>query len=105
MDDRRKTRAPAGSPGRGDGMEPAEDPRVRVARHGLFFSWTYYTLFLAAALAAAAAGGDEPRWFGLPRWVAAACVVVPAGFVAALVPLVEKLLPDFSLSDEPENRV
>lgn len=81
-----------------------EDPRVRLARRGLAFSWTFYTLFLAATLAAAAICGDEPRWFGLPRWVAAACIAVPAGFVVALIPLVEKLLPSLPLSDGPEER-
>ena len=78
------------------------DPRIKVARRGLVLSWTYYTLFLVVALAAAAGFADEPLLFGLPRWAAWSCVIVPAVFVAALVPIVEKLLPDVALSDEKD---
>lgn len=81
-----------------------EDPRIAVARRGLVISWTFYTLFIAAMLGAAALLGDEPRWLGLPRWVVVACVLVPAVFVAALIPIVEKTIPDIPLTDEPEER-
>ncbi len=79
-----------------------EDPRVRVARRGLALSWTFFSLFLAATLGAAAFFGDEPRWFGLPRWVALSCLIVPAAFVVALIPIVERLIPDIPLSDDDE---
>ena len=79
-----------------------EDPRIRVAWRGFVFSWTFFTVFLASALGAAAAFGGEPLLFGLPRWVAVSCIIVPAGFVAGLIPLVEKLIPDVPLSDEDE---
>mgnify|MGYP001821832066 CR=1 FL=1 len=81
-----------------------EDPRIKVARSGLVLAWTFYTVFLAAALVAAAAFGNEPLFFGLPRWVAVSCVIVPAVFVVALIPIVEKLIPDISLSDDEEAR-
>jgi len=84
-------------------MKIDEDPRIKVARRGLTLSWTFYTVFLAATLAAAALSGDEPRLFGLPRWVALACVVVPALFVAALVPIVEWLIPNIPLTDDRED--
>ena len=76
-----------------------EDPRVGVARRGLALAWTYYSVFLATVLGAAALLGDQPHLFGLPRWVALACLVVPAVFVIALIPVVELLIPDIPLSD------
>jgi uncharacterized membrane protein YhdT len=79
-----------------------EDPRIKVARRSLALSWTYFALFLVATMVVAASFADEPLLFGLPRWVALSCVVVPAVFVAVLVPLVEKLIPDIPLSDEED---
>ena len=79
-----------------------EDPRIKVARRGLVLAWTFFTVFLAAALIGAAAFNNEPLLFGLPRWVALSCIIVPALFVVALIPIVEKLIPDISLSDEDE---
>ena len=83
-------------------MRLEEDPRIKVARRGLVLSWTFFSVFLAAALGTAAAVGSEPPLFGLPRWVAISCIVVPALFVAALIPIVEWLIPDIPLSDEDE---
>lgn len=83
-------------------MQFEEDPRIKVARRGLVLAWTFFTVFLAAALGAAAAFSNEPLLFGLPRWVALSCIIVPAVFVVALIPIVEKLIPDISLSDEEE---
>jgi uncharacterized membrane protein YhdT len=82
-------------------MRLEEDPRIKVARRGLVLSWTFFSVFLAVTLSLAAAFGSEPLLFGLPRWAALSCVVVPAVFVVALIPIVEKLIPDISLSDEP----
>jgi uncharacterized membrane protein YhdT len=79
-----------------------EDPRIKVARRSLALSWIYFALFLVATMAVAASLGEEPLLFGLPRWVTVACVVVPAVFVTALVPIVEKLIPDIALSDEED---
>ena len=83
-------------------MRLEEDPRIKVARRGLVLAWTFFTVFLAAAFGAAAAFNNEPLLFGLPRWVALSCIVVPAVFVVALIPIVEKLIPDISLSDDEE---
>jgi uncharacterized membrane protein YhdT len=79
-----------------------EDPRIKVARRGLVLAWTFFTVFLGTALVTAAALGNEPLLFGLPRWVAISCIIVPALFVVALIPIVEKLIPDISLSSEDE---
>lgn len=80
-------------------MSRDDDPRVAVARRGFALAWTYYSVFLAAVLGAAALFGDQPHVFGLPRWVALSCILVPALFVAALIPIVERLIPDIPLSD------
>ena len=83
-------------------MRLEEDPRIKVARRGLVLAWTFFTVFLATVLMTAAAFGNEPLLFGLPRWVALSSIIVPAVFVLALIPIVEKLIPDISLSDEDE---
>ncbi len=83
-------------------MQFEEDPRIKVARRGLVLAWTFFSVFLAAAMGVAAAFGNEPLLFGLPRWVALSSIVVPAVFVVALIPIVEKLIPDISLSNEKE---
>jgi uncharacterized membrane protein YhdT len=83
-------------------MQFEEDPRIKVARRGLVLAWTFFTVFLAAALVTAAAFNNEPLLFGLPRWVALSCIIVPAVFVVVLIPIVEKLIPDISLSDDDE---
>jgi uncharacterized membrane protein YhdT len=80
-----------------------EDPRIKVARRTLALSWAYFALFLVATMAVAAGFAEQPLLFGLPRWVALSCVVVPAAFVALLVPIVEKLIPDIPLSDEEDD--
>ena len=79
-----------------------EDPRIKVARRGLVLAWTFFSVFLGAVLVSAAAFDNEPLLFGLPRWVALSCIIVPALFVVALIPIVERLIPDISLSDEDE---
>ncbi len=61
-----------------------EDPRIRVARRGLVLSWTFFTVYLAAIIGVAAVFGNEPLLFGLPRWAALSCLIVPAVFVVAL---------------------
>ena len=80
-----------------------EDPRIKVARRSLALSWIFFSVFLAVTMAVAASLGNEPLVFGLPRWAALSCVIVPAAFVAALVPLVEKLIPEIPLSDEEDD--
>jgi len=83
-------------------MQIEEDPRIKVARRGLTLSWTYFSVFLAVTFGTAAVFNSEPLLFGLPRWVALSCIIVPAAFVVALIPIVERLIPDISLSDEDE---
>ncbi len=82
-------------------MKLPEDPRVGVARRGLALAWTFYTVFLAAVLGvAAAAAGSDALLFGLPRWVALSCLVVPPVFVLALIPIVERGIPNIPLGDD-----
>ena len=83
-------------------MRFEEDPRIKVARRGFVLSWTFFSVFLAAVLGVAAGFGNEPLLFGLPRWVALSSIVVPAVFVVALIPIVEKFIPDISLADDQE---
>jgi len=81
-------------------MKFEEDPRIKVARRGLVLSWTFYTVYLATTLVVAAAFANRPLLFGLPRWAALSCIIVPAAFVMALIPIVERCIPDISLSDD-----
>lgn len=81
-------------------MKHAEDPRIRVARRAFALAWVYFTLFVAAMLGAAFGLDIEPLLFGLPRWVAVACLIVPAAFVLLLIPVVEKFIPDIPLADD-----
>jgi uncharacterized membrane protein YhdT len=83
-------------------MQFEQDPRIKVARRGFVLSWTFFTVFLATTLGVAAAFSNEPLLFGLPRWLALSSIIVPAAFVAALIPIVEKLIPDISLADDDE---
>lgn len=83
-------------------MQFEEDPRIKVARRGLVLAWTFFSVFLATVMGVAAAFGNQPLLFGLPRWVALSSIVVPAVFVVALIPIVERLIPDISLSNEKE---
>ena len=81
-------------------MKHGEDPRIRVARRSLALSWVFYTLFVVVMLAAALGLGVEPLLFGLPRWVAVSCLIVPGVFVLLLIPMVERLIPDIPLGDD-----
>ena len=83
-------------------MRYEEDPRIKVARRGLVLAWTFFTVFLGTVLVAAAAFDNKPYLFGLPRWVALSCIIVPAVFVVALIPIVERLLPDIPLTDDQD---
>ena len=81
-------------------MQFEEDPRIRVARRGLVLSWTFYSVYLAATLVVAAAFTNEPLLFGLPRWMALSCIIVTGAFMVALIPIIERCIPDISLSDD-----
>lgn len=84
------------------GFEVEGDRRVGVARRALAFSWTFFTLFLAAMIGTALLCGNEPRLLGLPRWAAWTFLFIPIAFVAALIPLVERVIPDVPLGDDGE---
>jgi uncharacterized membrane protein YhdT len=74
--------------------------RMRIAKRGLWIAWIFNAAYTAIALAFALGAGERPLLFGLPRWVTLSCVIVPALFVAVLIPLIEKAIPNIPLSDE-----
>lgn len=46
--------------------------------------------------------GTKPYVFGLPRWVAIGNIIVPVFFVLLLIFVVEKFLPDISLTEDED---
>jgi uncharacterized membrane protein YhdT len=74
--------------------------RMKVAKRGLWIAWSFNALYTAVALIFALGAGEEPLLLGLPRWVALSIVIVPGLFVLALIPLIEKAIPDIPLSDD-----
>ena len=68
--------------------------------------WEKQALLKARVVAGDAAVGDEflrraePLLFGLPRWLALSSLVVPALFVLALIPIIEKGIPNIPLGDD-----
>ena len=81
------------------------DPRMKICRRALAVAWGFYAIFLLVIMLSSYLLGNEPRLWGLPRWVAVGNLVVPAVFVAALVFVIERFIPDISLSDndKPES--
>ncbi len=83
-------------------MSNVNEMRMRIARRGLWIAWVFNAVFTAVVLAFALGAGEQSLLFGLPRWVTLSCVIVPAVFVAALIPLIEKAIPNIGLTDEDE---
>lgn len=83
-------------------MSEIDRTRIKVAKRGLWIAWLFSATYSAVALAFALGAGEQPLLLGLPRWVALACVIVPGVFVAALIPLIEKAIPNIGLTDEDE---
>jgi len=83
-------------------MSNVNEMRMRIARRGLWIAWVFNAAFTVVALAFALGAGERPLLFGLPRWVTLSCVIVPAIFVAVLIPLIEKAIPNIGLTDEDE---
>ncbi|MDH7513078.1 MAG: DUF997 family protein [Clostridiales bacterium] len=86
-------------------MKQTEDPRIKVSRRVFLLAWVFFSLYLAAVLAASYLLGIRPRLWGLPQWVTIGNILLPAVFVILLIIVVEKLIPDVSLTDDkPERR-
>jgi len=81
------------------------DPRMKICRRALAVAWGFYAIFLLVIMLSSYLLGNEPRLWGLPRWVAVGNLIVPALFVAALVFVIERFIPDISLrdNDKPES--
>lgn len=81
-----------------------DDPRRRIAWRGLILAWTFFLVYLIAILLTSyLLSAMRPLW-GLPGWVAIGNVVVPVIFVLALIPVVEKCIPDVPLSDDTDSK-
>lgn len=81
-------------------MKYVEDPRMRVSRRIFALSWLYYGAYACLVMVASYTLGTEPYLWGLPRWVAIGNLFIPVAFVLILIPLIEKVIPDVSLTDD-----
>ncbi len=85
-------------------MKQSEDPRIKVSRRAFLLAWLFFSAYIMAVLAASFFLGIEPRLWGLPRWVAIGNILLPALFVLLLIVVIEKFIPDVSLTDERPGR-
>lgn len=81
-------------------MKFSQDPRVKVARKIFLISWIFFGIYVFLTLFLSYFLGLKPLVLGLPQWLAIGTVLVPAVFVILLIFIVEKLIPDISLTDE-----
>jgi uncharacterized membrane protein YhdT len=81
-------------------MKRTEDPRVKISRRAFLLAWVFFSAYLLAVMVASYLLGVKPRLWGLPRWVTIGNILIPAGFVILLIIVVEKLIPDVSLTDD-----
>ncbi|MFZ2053989.1 MAG: DUF997 family protein [Candidatus Aminicenantales bacterium] len=81
-------------------MQWTEDPRARVSRRAFLLAWVFFSVYLLAVMAASYLLGIKPRLWGLPQWVTIGNILLPAGFVILLIIVVEKFMPDVSLTDD-----
>ena len=81
-------------------MKLVKDPRMKIARKSLIFSWLFYTVFTAAVIFSGAFLKIKPTIFGLPAWAAVSIIFIPVGFVLLLIVIIDKLIPDISLEDD-----
>lgn len=81
-------------------MKRTADPRIKVSRRAFLLAWIFFSVYLLAVMAVSYFLGIKPRLWGLPRWVTIGNILIPAGFVILLIIVVEKLIPDVSLTDD-----
>lgn len=79
-----------------------EDPRIRIARGLLAFAWIFYTVFILSTMILTYALGVRPLLWGLPLWVCLGSIIAPAIFIVLLIVFIERLVPDISMSSDPE---
>lgn len=85
-------------------MKQIEDSRIKVSRRAFLLAWVFFAVYLAAVMAASYLLGIKPRLWGLPHWVTIGNILLPVGFVILLIIVVEKLIPDVSLTDDKTGR-
>ena len=85
-------------------MKFIEDPRIKVGRKSLVLAWLYFFIYLIVIMGSSYLLGIKPYLWGLPRWVAIGNIVVPIVFVIMLIFVVEKFIPDISLTDDEEEQ-
>ncbi len=83
-------------------MKFIEDPRIKVCRKSLGISWLFFTIYLIVIMGLSYILGTKPYVWGLPRWMAIGNILVPTVFVILLIFVVEKFIPDISLTDDEE---
>ena len=83
-------------------MKFVEDPRMKVCRRGFAVAWVYYSIYVIVLLLSSYLLGTKPYVWGLPRWAAIGNIVVPVLFALLAIPVVEKLIPDVPLTDDPK---
>jgi uncharacterized membrane protein YhdT len=81
-------------------MKLVKDPRMKIAKKTLVYSWIFYSIFMTAVIIPGALLKIKPYIFGLPAWAAVSIIFVPVGFVLLLILVIDKLIPDISLEDE-----
>jgi len=84
-------------------MKFIEDPRIKVARKTLTLAWLFFAIYLLVIMVISYTLGIKPYIWGLPRWVTIGNIVVPIIFLAILVFVVEKFIPDIRLTDDEES--
>ena len=83
-------------------MKFIEDSRIRIGRKSFALAWLYYTIYLLIIMGLSYILGTKPYVFGLPRWVAIGNIIVPVFFVLLLILVVEKFIPDISLTEDED---
>jgi len=84
-------------------MKFIEDPRIKVARKTLTMAWLFFAIYLLVIMVISYILGIKPYIWGLPRWVTIGNIIVPIVFLAILVFVVEKFIPDIPLTDDEES--
>lgn len=83
-------------------MKFTEDPRIKAGRRNFGLAWLYYTFYLLVMMGLSYLLGTKPYVLGLPRWVAVGNILVPVVFVVLLIFVVERFVPDISLTDDED---
>lgn len=85
-------------------MKFGEDPRIHKARRALILAWSFFSAYLLVIFISSYFLGVRPLVLGFPLWVAVGNILVPVGFVLALIGIVEKFFPEVSSLEDQEER-